>query len=184
MVTIASGGEAVDAPVWILPGQAENSVTVHLGYGRTIGGGVGMNLGFNAYALRTSHAAWFAPGVTIQKTGARTALAVTSEFHTINSRAISDRATAEVIQKAPGSQPADERGAFENRRLIRTATLEQFRKNPDFVKQMEEHAPAGDTPGRVRRGPANAGQTRGHSPADAPAAGEVRGLQVGHVHRP
>jgi MoCo/4Fe-4S cofactor protein with predicted Tat translocation signal len=157
VVTIACGKMRVDAPVWILPGQAENSVTVHLGYGRTLAGGLGTNLGFNAYTLRTSNAAWFAPNVTIQKTGARTVLAVTSQFHTINSRAISDRATAEVIQKAPGSQPAGEISALENRRLIRTATLEQFRKNPDFVKQMEEHAPAGALPEGSAEGQATPG---------------------------
>ncbi len=30
-------GRTVTGPVWIMPGQANDSVTVHLGYGRTHG---------------------------------------------------------------------------------------------------------------------------------------------------
>ena len=34
VVELRSGGSAVRAPVWVMPGQANDSVTVHLGYGR------------------------------------------------------------------------------------------------------------------------------------------------------
>ena len=43
------GHEASHAPVWIVPGQAENSVTLTLGYGRTAAGNVGTGQGVNAY---------------------------------------------------------------------------------------------------------------------------------------
>ena len=36
-----------------MPGHADDSVTLHLGYGRTRAGRVGQRAGFNAYALRT-----------------------------------------------------------------------------------------------------------------------------------
>ena len=45
-----------------MPGQAENSVTLHLGYGRTFGGARRQRPGVNAYALRTSDAMGFGTG--------------------------------------------------------------------------------------------------------------------------
>ena len=59
-----------NAPVWIMPGHADNSVTVHFGYGRTRAGRVGSKIGFNAYALRTSDTPWYGGGVALRKTGA------------------------------------------------------------------------------------------------------------------
>ena len=44
------GGRSVQGPAWIVPGQADDTVTVHLGYGRTRAGRVGNGIGFNAYA--------------------------------------------------------------------------------------------------------------------------------------
>ena len=47
-------------PAWVLPGQADGVITVHLGYGRTRAGRVGSGTGFDAYRLRTSGSPWFA----------------------------------------------------------------------------------------------------------------------------
>jgi Fe-S-cluster-containing dehydrogenase component len=70
-------GRSLQAPVWVLPGHADNSVTVHLGHGRSHCGRVGNNVGFNAYQLRTSAAPWFATGLTVRPTGGRQSLACT-----------------------------------------------------------------------------------------------------------
>src|SRR5260370_11279310 len=48
IVTLVHEGRQVRAPVWIMPGHADDSVTVHLGYGRERAGQVGTGLGFNA----------------------------------------------------------------------------------------------------------------------------------------
>lgn len=77
VVSLACEGRQVEAPVWIAPGQAARTVTVHLGYGRRCAGRVGNDLGFDAYALRTSAAAWIAQGLTLQKTGRSVTLAST-----------------------------------------------------------------------------------------------------------
>jgi molybdopterin-containing oxidoreductase family iron-sulfur binding subunit len=76
------------APVWIQPGQAKNSVTLPLGYGREIVGRVGRNVGFNAYALRASDAFWFGDGLTIRKTGDRDWLVTTQDHHDVQGRGI------------------------------------------------------------------------------------------------
>jgi MoCo/4Fe-4S cofactor protein with predicted Tat translocation signal len=66
IVEIASEGRRIEGPVWVLPGHAEDSVTLQFGYGRTRAGRVGTGIGFNVYALRGSSAMWItqAQGLT------------------------------------------------------------------------------------------------------------------------
>ncbi|MDT4895042.1 MAG: hypothetical protein QOH25_119 [Acidobacteriota bacterium] len=85
-VTIEYAGRSVTAPTWITPGQPDNVVTVHLGYGRTRAGHVGNGRGFNAYALRTSDSPWFGGGVKVTKTNEQFSLAVTQLHHLMANR--------------------------------------------------------------------------------------------------
>ncbi|MDT5156062.1 MAG: hypothetical protein QOH51_419 [Acidobacteriota bacterium] len=69
------GRQVNNAPVFILPGQPDNVVTVHFGYGRKRSGRVGGNehdksvRGFNAYDLRTSDAMWSGGDLRVELTG-------------------------------------------------------------------------------------------------------------------
>jgi molybdopterin-containing oxidoreductase family iron-sulfur binding subunit len=87
VVTLELHGRTVDAPLWVLPGQPDDTVTVHLGYGRWSAGRVGGDgrhtVGFNAYQLRTSAAPWFDSGLTVRATGRRYPLATTQSQHLI-----------------------------------------------------------------------------------------------------
>ncbi len=112
VVEIRHEGRSVRAPVWISPGHADESVTVFLGYGRTRAGRIGTGIGYNAYAIRTSTAPWFATGVEIVKTGERYALACTQNHHSMEGRA-----------------------------LVRAGTIEEYQKHPDFVQEMGEEPP-------------------------------------------
>src|SRR5205814_6507034 len=109
VVELRLGGRTVRPPVWITPGHADDSVTVHLGYGRTRAGRVGNGAGFNAYALRTADAPWHGSGVEIRKTGDQYPLACT-QFHQL----------------------------MEGRQLVRVGTLDAYHKNPNCVRQMAE----------------------------------------------
>ena len=80
VVRLKFRGRIVKAPIWILGGQADDCVTVDLGYGRTKAGSVGNGVGFNAYALRTSDALWGGAGLEIEKTGEHQEL-VTTQHH-------------------------------------------------------------------------------------------------------
>jgi molybdopterin-containing oxidoreductase family iron-sulfur binding subunit len=118
MVELELNGRKVTGPVWIQPGVPDNSVTVTLGYGRTRAGRVGTAQGFNAYALRTSAAPWFASGLQIRKTGDRYVLASTQGYQSMDT---------------PNG---------DHRPLVRETVLEEYRKDPDFAKgQGEEPAP-------------------------------------------
>ncbi len=105
-------GRTVRAPVWIMPGHADDAVTIHLGYGRWRAGRVGTGTGFNAYALRTSNAPWFSSGLEIRTTGERYPLASTQHHH-----------------------------SMEGRHLVRSGTLEHFLAQPHFVHDMVHTPP-------------------------------------------
>jgi molybdopterin-containing oxidoreductase family iron-sulfur binding subunit len=130
VVKLRLDGREIQAPIWIMPGHADDSVTVHLGYGRRRAGKVGSDIGFNAYAIRPSSALWFGSGLQIAKTGDTYSLATTQHHHII---------TAQNQKKEEESVVAARRD------LVRVATLAEFRKNPDFAKDPEErttHAPS------------------------------------------
>ena len=110
MVELEYQGRKVEAPVWILPGHADEAVTVYLGHGRTNAGRVGNGTGFNAYTLRTSAAPWVAGGVKLRKTGRTYTLACTQGHH-----------------------------SMEDRDPIRTGKLADYEKDNNFVlEQMDE----------------------------------------------
>ena len=109
VVELVYRGRRIKAPIWIVPGQAPDSITVHLGYGRTRAGQVATGTGFNAYALRTSRALGSDYGVDVRPTGERYLLATTQDQQTMEGRA-----------------------------LVRSATLEEFRQKPDFAHERVE----------------------------------------------
>ncbi len=90
-VEVEFRGRKVLAPAWILPGHPDDTVTVHLGYGRTRSGRVGQGVGFNANLIRTSDAPWFGTGARINKTGDRVMIAVTQMAHLISTDDLKDR---------------------------------------------------------------------------------------------
>ncbi|MDX1951968.1 MAG: TAT-variant-translocated molybdopterin oxidoreductase [Verrucomicrobiota bacterium] len=113
-VEIEVGGRKVQGGVWILPGMADYTIAVSLGYGRTKTGRVGKGTGFNAYALRTSGSPGWSSGAKLRRTG--------ETYHLVTTQ---------------------EHGMMEGRPIIREGNLEQYRKKPDFAKNMdlEAHAP-------------------------------------------
>ncbi len=116
VVTLELGGRKITGPVWIQAGHPDHSVTVHLGYGRRKAGRAGTGAGFDAYALRTTSALWFATGGKLSKTGDHYQLASTQGYQTMDT---GDGAT---------------------RPLVREATLEEYRKEPTFAKEGEPPA--------------------------------------------
>ena len=106
----------------IVPGHADNSITIPLGYGRKHTGPVGEQVGFDGYLLRTSSNPHYIvadkkaiASVTVKKVAGSYALATTQEHFSI-----------------------------EGRGLVREATLEHYRGDEDFVKKIagDEELPA------------------------------------------
>jgi len=109
MVELRLRGQALRVPVWIMPGQASRSITLHLGYGRSRSGRVGDGRGFNAYALRTTAEPWYARGVQILKTGARYELAGTQHHFNVEGRDLLRTGTLAGYQRDPHFATAGDR---------------------------------------------------------------------------
>ncbi|MGB7157194.1 MAG: TAT-variant-translocated molybdopterin oxidoreductase [Tepidisphaeraceae bacterium] len=86
VVELSFGGGVVEAPVWIVPGQPKDSVTVLLGGGRTTVGRVGKDVGFDAYKIRPSTAMWHGRGLQVKKLGRTHELACTQEHQMLEGR--------------------------------------------------------------------------------------------------
>ena len=118
VVELAVAGRTLRGPVWIQPGQALNTITLHLGCGRDRGGPVAESAGFNAYALRTSENPWRATGAQIHKTGNKHHLVSTQRHFAL---------------------PDEERQVF------RESTLKEFQSHPDVVQSAIERPAVKDT---------------------------------------
>jgi molybdopterin-containing oxidoreductase family iron-sulfur binding subunit len=86
VIVLEYQGRRLEAPVLVAPGHADDSVTVHLGHGRTRAGHVGTGVGFNAYALRTAAAPWLGGGLVVRSAGRRHELALTQHHHLMHNR--------------------------------------------------------------------------------------------------
>ncbi|HSD66793.1 MAG TPA: TAT-variant-translocated molybdopterin oxidoreductase [Vicinamibacteria bacterium] len=122
VVALRLGGRSVNAPAWVLPGHADDAVTVHLGYGRRRSGQVGTGVGFDAYSLRTSDAPWAAGGLELSKTGESVMVACTQDHWTIDNQ--------------PGEQARE-------RHVVRALSLADLVKDPEAVRRMGEEPEPG-----------------------------------------
>jgi len=111
VIEITAHGVTITAPVLIVPGHADYSITLPLGYGRTMTGRVGEGSGFDVYPIRTTEAPYFETGATIKKLGHHYRFAVTQDHF-----------------------------SMEGRPLIKEAPKDYFERHPDFVSYTEEPA--------------------------------------------
>lgn len=125
---LSYAGREMEIPVCVLPGQAEGSVAVAVGYGRTAAGYVGGSetegiapVGVDVYRLRQSGAMYFDGGLTVTPTGRPHRLACTQDHHAIDKVGLEER----------GHRVGE---------LARSATLAQYKEHPDFAHE------AGHTP--------------------------------------
>jgi MoCo/4Fe-4S cofactor protein with predicted Tat translocation signal len=109
IVELKQGGRSLRIPVWLSPGQARDTVTLHLGYGRTRAGRTGNVTGFDVTPLRTFDASDILQGVELTKTGESYQLACTQDHWSL-----------------------------EGRNLVRVATKTQYEAEPKFAQKMEE----------------------------------------------
>jgi molybdopterin-containing oxidoreductase family iron-sulfur binding subunit len=101
MIDLDYRGQRLRLPAWIMPGQADDCITVHLGHGRSRAGHVGSNVGFNVYPLRQSAALWFDSGLEVRTSDERFTLAAVQMHHRMESRAPARFATLEEFKKDP-----------------------------------------------------------------------------------
>jgi molybdopterin-containing oxidoreductase family iron-sulfur binding subunit len=83
VVTLTVNGRSVQGPIWILPGQADNTVALTLGYGRPAQDFLFSGLGYSAYAVMQYASVWQAPGGSLRKVQRAVDLATTQLLNTM-----------------------------------------------------------------------------------------------------
>jgi molybdopterin-containing oxidoreductase family iron-sulfur binding subunit len=130
IVELSVNGRKVNAPVIVAPGHPDNSVTVHLGYGRQTGR-VGGGAGFNAYLIRTSDAPFYTVG-SIRKLEGKWGVAVTKSHY-------QDHRPKLFGGQGNGNNSMEADEAIGERGIIRYATLDQYKADPGFANEGETH---------------------------------------------
>lgn len=104
VVRVTTNTGELEVPVYILPGQPDNAVNLHMGHGRRSAGQVAAGVGRNAFNLRDSRRPWAVPA-SIKATDKHQKLAVIQAHHHI-----------------------------EDRDMVRGASLQTYRDNPAFAQ--------------------------------------------------
>ena len=104
VVRLEVAGRSLELPILRVPGLADGTLVLSLGYGRQQAGRVGTGVGFDGYSLRTSASLDLATDVKLTPAGRSYPLAQTQEH-----------------------------GSMEGRSLIREATLAGYRQDPKFA---------------------------------------------------
>jgi molybdopterin-containing oxidoreductase family iron-sulfur binding subunit len=129
LVTVTANGKTIKLPAVVAPGQADGSLRISLGYGRTHAGRIGglvsagvASVGANAYSLRTSDAFHRAGGVTLALAGEGPRLAFSQDLYVV------DKVGQEGIDDRVGD-------------IVRDGSLSEYREKPHFAKEKVEHKP-------------------------------------------
>jgi MoCo/4Fe-4S cofactor protein with predicted Tat translocation signal len=115
LIKIKRGGRELEIAAYLMPGQAESTVVLPLGYGRSAAGRVGTGVGFDTYLLRTTDALYSAAYAAVEKTGRTHELVCTQDHQAIDRVGYQER----------GTRIGE---------LIREATLAEYRANPGFAR--------------------------------------------------
>ncbi len=107
VVQLSYRGGSVELPIWLMPGHAEDSITVMLGYGRSNAGRIGDGIGVNVYPVRTSDALWFGSDLTLAATGRTYQLVSTQNHWTLEGRDIYRVGTFDRFSADPKSISRD-----------------------------------------------------------------------------
>jgi MoCo/4Fe-4S cofactor protein with predicted Tat translocation signal len=134
-VKLSFDGRECIAPALMAPGHPDGVITVHLGFGRGVQAGrVAEGVGFDAYQIRRSDAPLSVAGVTAQKVPGTYDLCIT-KVHNIEHR-------GSFAQQDLEKKLFDTNGVYslagheaEERSIIRYATVDEVKKNPNFAHE-------------------------------------------------
>ncbi len=116
LVEVAVNGHLIWGAVWRVPGHPDGSVALSLGYGQTRLGRAANGAGFDVNPLRTAASQVYVSGATVKSLGKKFRLAAV-QHHFL----------------------------MEGREPVKSATLEEYKKDPEFAEKESELPPKGLT---------------------------------------
>ncbi len=124
LVDLVVGERRVRAPVFTVPGHADRTITVSLGFGRTAGAGPGTGVGFDAYRVRPAAHLGNVSGVAVE----RVRVAPEGPWR------IFGAADRPARQRLADTQ---HHWSVEGRPIVLEATLEDYRRHRDFAAEQQ-----------------------------------------------
>jgi MoCo/4Fe-4S cofactor protein with predicted Tat translocation signal len=131
LVAVSVDGRSLELPVFIAPGQADDTVSITLGGNRKLTrhdgtpGGVCEGAGFDAAAIRPGSGAWFASGSVAPKGGAFI-IANTQDYGSMKPPTL-----IELDLNGDGTNYFD----YDERPIVIEATVDEFNQDPNFVER-------------------------------------------------
>ena len=133
VVKVTIGSKELAVPAFVMPGHADESVTIYTGYGRPRGGQVSQAAGgSDAFLVRPAVDAWFVPNAKVEKQDDSYMLATAQSHH--------------LIDIPQGEKSRLDDYWLKERELIHTHTLERVQGHPSRQEgHVEGHAAARST---------------------------------------
>ncbi len=139
-VKLSFNGRECIAPALMIPGHPDGVITVHLGLGRGVQAGrVGQGVGFDGYQIRTADGPLFISGVTAVKVPGTYDLCVPKVQNIEHRGSFAQHDLERPLSDKEGVYSLAGHEAME-RSIIRYATVDEAKKNPNFA---HEHGASG-----------------------------------------
>lgn len=101
VISITAGEKTIELPAFIMPGLAEHSIVINLGYGRKNLGAIANNIGINCFEIMPFNQNRLIKGVSIKKINRKELVATTQEQFAINGDAISEISVLSLGSRDP-----------------------------------------------------------------------------------
>ncbi|MCF7806996.1 MAG: TAT-variant-translocated molybdopterin oxidoreductase [Candidatus Marinimicrobia bacterium] len=120
LVKIQKDQDEIILPVWILPGIADNTVVVELGFGRHVGR-VSNGVGVDVNPLRKSTAPTFAAGFTVRRASGEHSIACVQDNHGLDEEKLASDAIQDRLPV-----------------IVRESTMDDYQRDPAFAMGLAE----------------------------------------------
>ncbi|HEX2746866.1 MAG TPA: TAT-variant-translocated molybdopterin oxidoreductase [Verrucomicrobiales bacterium] len=121
VISIEVNGVQRYFPVLVIPGHADDAISVAVGYGQKEAGRVGVGTGFDAYALRKASTPYFVTGAKVARL---------TESVDVKDSGIEGH--AEIPAVYPLGMTTEHQTMY-GRALVREGTVDDWKENADFV---------------------------------------------------
>ena len=126
VVTVSVGAQKVELPTFVLPGLDKATASVHLGFGKKLGG-VAHGVGVDASSIQPADGTRVAFGAKIEKTGRTVNLCSTQDHFAVPASPMREPESFAAMTALPAGS-VDRTLSQQNRALVRTGSLKLYQE--------------------------------------------------------